>query len=86
MANRKVRMNVKISGSRDGVDWPDKGEVISVPEDEAKTLIANGYASDPKSKDDDEEHATANESKVETAVPAGNKPVRSGLTKADLEK
>ncbi len=39
-----VTMIRKVSGSRDGVEWPDPGEPIDVPDDEAASLIANGLA------------------------------------------
>ena len=40
----RVQMNTKIGGYRDGVEWPQKGGVIDVPDHEAAGLIANGYA------------------------------------------
>lgn len=43
----RVRMDVQISGTRDGQDWPAPGEEIDVTDVEAKDLIATGQASDP---------------------------------------
>lgn len=40
----KVTMRHKISGQRDGADWPDPGETIDVPDDEAVMLLAQGMA------------------------------------------
>lgn len=40
----KVRMVARISGVRDGVDWPAPGEVIDVPAEEAASLMASGLA------------------------------------------
>lgn len=40
----KVTMIRKVSGTRDGADWPEPGEDIDVPEDEAASLIGNGLA------------------------------------------
>jgi hypothetical protein len=31
----KVRMTVDVSGNRNGEDWPPKGSVIDMPDDEA---------------------------------------------------
>ncbi len=39
-----VTMLRKVSGTRDGVDWPDPGESIDVPDEEAAGLIGNGLA------------------------------------------
>lgn len=39
-----VQMNQKITGYRDGEEWPEVGGVIDVPSAEATSLIANGYA------------------------------------------
>ena len=38
-----VQMNQKITGYRDGAEWPEVGGVIDVPASEAALLIANGY-------------------------------------------
>jgi hypothetical protein len=40
----KVKMLIKISGERNGVDWPAIGGTLDVPKDEAEQLVANGYA------------------------------------------
>jgi hypothetical protein len=34
----------KIGGTRNGVEWPDVGGVLDVPDHEAVDLIAAGYA------------------------------------------
>lgn len=39
----KVRMKHKISGTRNGVEWPNAGVVVNVPDDEAENLIKHGY-------------------------------------------
>ncbi|MHA7292621.1 hypothetical protein [Arthrobacter sp. HLT1-21] len=69
--NKKVRMVGRISGTRDGKDWPAPGEIISLPEDEALGLLANGMAVDPSI----EETATT-PGGVETATTTGNPSVR----------
>lgn len=65
MSNKKVRMLVNISGSRDGKDWPKAGETLTVPADEAKDLIRQGIAAEPNAP---EENAIADVLGVESAV------------------
>jgi hypothetical protein len=36
----KVRLLVDISGTRDGVPWPPRGNPVDLPEDEARSMIA----------------------------------------------
>lgn len=52
----RVRMKVKISGTRDGAEWPDKGDTVDLPDDEAEQLIRYGAAEEAG---DDVETATA---------------------------
>ncbi len=40
----KVTMQQKISGTRDGEEWPERGEEIDLPDDEAEALISQGAA------------------------------------------
>ena len=40
----KVKMLIKISGERNGSEWPEIGETVDVPKDEAESLVSNGYA------------------------------------------
>ena len=40
----KVIMRVGVTGSRDGVDWPAIGGVLTCSDAEARDLIAAGYA------------------------------------------
>lgn len=40
----RVRMTKHITGYRNGVEWPEVGGVIDVPDHEARDLIGNGYA------------------------------------------
>lgn len=39
-----VEMTVQLSGTRDGVEWPEPGATIDVPDDEAESLIRHGSA------------------------------------------
>ena len=40
----RVFMKTKISGFRNGVEWPPAGSAIDVPDHEAADLIHAGYA------------------------------------------
>jgi len=60
----KVKMVARISGTRNGEDWPAPGEVADVPADEAAALIAAGLASAAGGK----EAAAVDVSEVETAA------------------
>ncbi|MFJ8153962.1 hypothetical protein [Streptomyces sp. NPDC094468] len=67
----KVRIKGDISGSRNGVPWPKRGEVIDLPDDEATGLCRSGLAVPVTEVQDD----------VEEAVPAADAETRGGLTK-----
>lgn len=43
-------MKVQMSGTRDGVDWPDRGVEIDLPDDEAKELAASGIVEEVTAK------------------------------------
>jgi hypothetical protein len=43
-------MRSQIAGLRDGIDWPQVGDEIDVPDDEGAELCANGTA-EPVVKD-----------------------------------
>jgi hypothetical protein len=70
----KVRIKGDISGSRDGVPWPKRGETMELPDDEGTALCASGLAVPADDADGD----------VETAVPddADVEKRTRGLTKA----
>ncbi|MFI6862641.1 hypothetical protein ACIBKZ_22560 [Streptomyces sp. NPDC050421] len=38
-------MNISMSGTRNGEDWPPAGEVVDLPTGEAQHLVASGVAS-----------------------------------------
>ncbi len=40
----KVRMRVMVTGTRDGVEWPQPGGILDVPADEAASLVRAGLA------------------------------------------
>ena len=39
-----VRMLVRLSGSRDGADWPEAGDTLNVPAEEAAQLVGSRLA------------------------------------------
>ncbi len=40
----RVRLNVQLSGTRDGVPWPAVGSVVELPDDEARDMLTSGTA------------------------------------------
>jgi hypothetical protein len=46
-----VKMLAKINGTRNGLDWPDVGETIDLPADEAAQLIGQKLAAPGKRTD-----------------------------------
>ncbi len=44
MSERPVVMVGTISGTRDGADWPTRGQAIVLPDPEAAALVGNGMA------------------------------------------
>lgn len=59
-----VTMLTKIGGYRNGLEWPERGGTIDVPDHEAADLIANGYATP----------ATATEEASDASDPADDVP------------
>lgn len=68
-------MTVDQSGMRNGQDWPPRGTVIDLPDDEAKGYIAGGMAR-PADKEDDVEKAVAPTASVETRLTKTTGPVK----------
>lgn len=65
----KIRMKVEVSGTRDGQQWPGRGETLDVDDSEGAQLCAAGLAT-PVVDD-----------KVETAVPStGDVETRTDAT------
>ncbi|GAA2351744.1 hypothetical protein [Streptomyces carpaticus] len=52
----RVRMKVRVSGTRNGQAWPAKGGTIDLPEAEAAALVAVG-AAEPEPEGQAEEQA-----------------------------
>ncbi|WP_115790035.1 hypothetical protein [Arthrobacter silvisoli] len=72
---RTVRMRAKISGTRNGVDWPEKGELIELPADEAQTLINHGQAEDTETETAETPVAEA------LTATAGRRSIKASLDK-----
>ncbi|MFZ3569956.1 hypothetical protein ACOKM5_23400 [Streptomyces sp. BH097] len=72
----QVRMKVTMSGTRNGQDWPPRGELVDLPEAEADDMVRAGLAEMPDEADESEapqvEEATA--PKAETSTPSRRKP------------
>lgn len=71
----KVRMRHKISGTRDGVEWPAPGGEIVLPDDEAVALCKQGMA-DPVAEDA-VETATAPKAETRKTSSGRGRPRRS---------
>lgn len=67
----KVNMRVKVSGTRNGEEWPAAGGWIDVPDEEAHALIGAGVA-----VEQEPETATAPEGDVEQATTRRRQPRR----------
>lgn len=65
----KVQIIARISGLRNGVDWPAPGEYITLPDSEAKDMIGAGIARAPEAAPE-----TAVARKAETATLKGVSP------------
>lgn len=84
----KVYMLTQLSGTRDGVDWPGRGEQVDLPDAEAAQLVTAGIASQDKpdmrnrvlTTHDDVEAAVVAEP-VETAT-VKNQPAKPAAKKA----
>lgn len=71
----KIILLAEISGVRDGKPWPAVGEVVDLPDDEARVLIDNGIA-------EADEAPTAPEAAVAPPAPevAAERPAPEAAT------
>lgn len=60
----RVKMKVQVSGTRNGRPWPDRGETMALPDEEAAQLCAAGMAETVKG-----EPEKAVPAKAETTEP-----------------
>ena len=70
----KIRMLADVSGTRNGKDWPKRGEVVDLPDDEAKDLITSRMAAEVGDKE--AEAAVKAQNEATTLTTAGG-PVES---------
>ncbi|MCI3277522.1 hypothetical protein [Streptomyces cylindrosporus] len=56
----QIRMKTTVSGSRNGVPWPPRGETVELPDDEATALCASGMA-EPVEHDEEASEAIGDE-------------------------
>lgn len=76
----RIKMTHQISGTRDGKDWPTPGNEISLPDDEALTLISQGMAkvvAEPE-KAEKAEAPKVEETRTAPAKPAPKTPAKRG--------
>lgn len=78
----RIRMEVDVSGDRNGKPWPRHGQEVDLPEGEAIALCASGMAT-PVNKS--VETATAPEAEV-PRQPEPEKAVTSGEEQRDKPK
>ncbi|WP_326808174.1 hypothetical protein OHB04_22815 [Streptomyces sp. NBC_01775] len=62
----RVRMRAELSGTRDGLPWPQKGQTVELPDEEAAHLVAAGLAESESGPEVEEATAPA----PETSTPA----------------
>lgn len=79
----KVRIQGDISGSRDGVPWPKRGETMELPDDEGASLCASGLAAPVAESDDVEKAVPADDSEKRVLTTENSAAVTPG---ADEEK
>ena len=71
----RIRMNIEMSGSRNGQPWPKRGETADLPAAEAAHLVASGIAEEVHDEQADVETATAPAAEVtEPAAPEVTTP------------
>ncbi|MFD5425213.1 hypothetical protein [Streptomyces sp. NPDC127084] len=63
----RIRMNVQMSGTRNGEPWPARGEVTELPTAEAAHLVASGIAEEVV--DEPAKVETATMPKADTSAP-----------------
>ncbi len=80
----KVRMKVDVSGTRNGVDWPKRGSVIEMSEDEARGYISAGMA-EPVAEFRDAETAVVPKAE-ERADASEGLTTKTGPTKGPVQR
>lgn len=70
----RIKLLVDLSGMRNGIDWPKRGTVVDLPEDEARSMIRAGMGAE--SEDDVMIESAVAPEEAETATV----PAKPGLT------
>jgi hypothetical protein len=68
----RVRMKMEVSGARNGVAWPKRGETFDVSDSEGADLCASGLAEPVADSDGDVEKAVPAEDAEERALTTEN--------------
>lgn len=76
----KVRMRVDVSGTRNGQEWPRRGQVMELPDDEAVQYCANGMA-EPIADTGEAETAVAPPAETRTALKTSTGPTKQHKAK-----
>jgi hypothetical protein len=76
----RIRMKVGLSGTRNGEDWPQAGEIADIPTGEAQHLVAAGIAEEVT----DDGRGQAPE--TETAAAPDTAEKRVAVRKAPVQK
>ncbi|MFD6275835.1 hypothetical protein ACFWFI_09710 [Streptomyces sp. NPDC060209] len=66
----RIRMKQTISGTRNGEEWPARGEIADIPTGEAQHLVASGIAEEVHAEEEPENEGPDDRSKGED--PDGN--------------
>ena len=84
MADVKIRMIGKVSGTRNGAQWPEPGGVAEVSEDEAIGLIAGGVAVPYRKDDTFEDTVAASGAKIITTSQSEQAKTKRGALQAAM--
>lgn len=76
----RVVLRVSMSGTRNGMQWPKRGETVDLPDREAAKLIAAGHAV-PVAAGEDRETAVQPRPEVKKRAPKKS----TGMTKRSLD-
>jgi hypothetical protein len=68
----RVRMKIEVSGARNGVAWPKRGETLEVSDAEGADLCSSGLAEPVADSDGDVEKAVPAEDAEERALTTEN--------------
>lgn len=78
----KVQIKVRPLGGYNGAEWPERGDVIDLPDHIAESMLKSGHVVKPSSAEAKKDKA---EAKVETAV-APKASVETAVKKTTTKK